>query len=155
MSKLFVEQVVNGNKTIVSEWNDNEQGAKVAFHTLCKNLWNDAPTEKALVQISDESMKEWEGYKEDIDKTGDDPENPGKLIVETVANNNLDVEHISEWVANKAGVKGAMVNYHSKCADLWNDAETITANVKILNEHLDNWMGKSEYISHEVEPTEE
>ena len=197
MSKLFVEQVVNGNKTIVSEWNDNEQGAKVAFHNLCVDLLNDANTDKALVQITDETMNKWNGYREDIDKTdgylaydaeteytkgskvsynnvdyiyindkpgaGIIPTNTdywkvytpnGKLYVLKVSNDNLVIDQITEWIPNNAGKKGALADYHTKCASMWNAPDVITANVKILNENLDTWMQKSEYIYHIVEPEE-
>ena len=156
--KLFVEQIANGNKTIASEWNDNEKGAKVAFHNLCRTLWNDAPTEKALVQISDENLNTWGGYREYIDKTGEDPEKvTGKLFVMKVANGNLDIDNITEWIPNRAGIKGAMVDYHGKCASAWNADDVITGDIKILNEALDNWQNKSDYIFHEqpeLEPSE-
>lgn len=151
MSKLFVEQFANGNKTTVSEWSDNEQGAIIAFHNLCRALWNDAPTTKALVEISDEQFNTFGGFREDIDKTQPEPEVPGKLYVMQVANGNLDVENITEWVANNNGIKGAMVDYHGKCAAMWNDETAISANIKVLNEHLDTWNGKSEYIAHSSE----
>ena len=152
MSKLFVEQVANGNKTIVSEWNDNEQGAIIAFHNRCRLLWNDEPITKALVEISDEQFNTFGGFREDIDKTNPDPEVvTGKLFVMQTANGNLDIEHITEWLPNNAGIKGAMVDYHGKCAAMWNDSSAISANIKIMNEHLDTWNGKSEYIAHPEE----
>ena len=195
MSKLFVEQVANGNPTIVAEYTDNEQGAIVKYHQTCKALWNDAPTTKALVEILNENLNTWGGFREDIDKLIINPpaynanveysegnivsyENTayiyisdtptqgnlptdtnfwsiytpsGKLYVMKVANDNLAIEEITEWIPNNAGIKGAMVDYHSKCVNLWNDPDAITANVMIVNEHLDTWNGKSEYIAHSEE----
>lgn len=52
----------------------------------------------------------------------------------------------------------ALVNFHNRCAALWNAADVITGMVKILDENMDNWQGKMEYITHpepELEPTPE
>lgn len=70
--KLFVTQVQGGNMTTVSEWQDTPQGtqgARVSWHNTCKNLWNDANTETALVEIIDENLNTWGNYREYIDKT--------------------------------------------------------------------------------------
>ena len=66
--KLFVVQNANSNMTIVSEWNDNPNGAKQAFHNTCKNLWADKDTIKATVKILDEQLDCYEGYAESIIK---------------------------------------------------------------------------------------
>ena len=66
--KLFVVQNANSNMTIVSEWNDNPNGAKQAFHNTCKNLWADKDTTKATVKILDEQLDCYEGYVESIIK---------------------------------------------------------------------------------------
>ena len=64
--RLFVCQNTNGNMTIVSEWNDNPNGAKQAFHNTCKNLWADKDTTKATVKILDEQLDKVDKYEEII-----------------------------------------------------------------------------------------
>ena len=64
--KLFVVKVVNGNMTIVSEWTDNEQGARVSFHDTCKSLWNAADVIKATVRILTDQMDCYQGISETI-----------------------------------------------------------------------------------------
>lgn len=56
MAKLFVEKVVNGSAAIVSEWTDNEQGARVSFHDTCKTLWNASDVATARVKILTETL---------------------------------------------------------------------------------------------------
>lgn len=56
MAKLFVEKVVNGSPAIVSEWTDNEQGARVSFHDTCKTLWNASDVITARVKILTETL---------------------------------------------------------------------------------------------------
>lgn len=76
MAKLFVVQNSDSNMTIVSEWNDNPNGAKQAFHNTCKNLWADANTQKATVKILDEQLDNYEGYRESIIKAQEQAEEP-------------------------------------------------------------------------------
>lgn len=64
MSKLAVVDNVNGAFKVESEWTDNEQGALVAFHDRCKNLWNAPDTIKATVKILDEDLNIFEGKVE-------------------------------------------------------------------------------------------
>lgn len=64
--KLFVVKVVNGNINVVSEWTDNEQGAKVSFHDTCKVLWNTPDVYKATVRILTDQMDCYQGYTETI-----------------------------------------------------------------------------------------
>ena len=66
MGKLFVVKVVNGNIAVVSEWNNNEQGAIVSFHDTCKTLWNAADVIKADVRILDAQLDCYQGYSETI-----------------------------------------------------------------------------------------
>ena len=66
MGKLFVVKVVNGNIAVVSEWNNNEQGALVSFHDTCKTLWNASDVVKADVRILDEQLDCYQGYSETI-----------------------------------------------------------------------------------------
>ena len=55
MEKLFVVQTADGNMTIVSEWTDNPNGAKQAFHNQCRMLYSDKDTSSAYVAILDEN----------------------------------------------------------------------------------------------------
>lgn len=66
MGKLFVVQCVNGNMSIVSEWVDNENGAKQAFHNTCKNLWASSDVITGMVAILDTQLDVFQGYKEFI-----------------------------------------------------------------------------------------
>lgn len=66
--KLFVVQIANGSMTIVSEWNDNPNGAKQAFHNQCKNLYADKDTTQAYVAIIDEQLDVYQGFKEFVNK---------------------------------------------------------------------------------------
>ena len=152
--KLYIEQIADGIKTIV-DTKENEQAARLSFHNTCKNLWNDADTQQARVRITDEEFKTYGTWDEVIDKTGEDPENPGKLFVMAVSNGNLMTNLITEWTANKEGIKGAMVDYHGKCAMYLNAPDVEQANVRVANETLDVYDGKSEEIRHEQEPEPE
>lgn len=146
--KLYIEQIADGTKTVVATKED-EQSARISYHNTCKNLWNDADTEVARVRITDEEFKTYGTWEEVIDKTGEDPEEvTGKLFVIAVSNNNLMTELITEWIPNKAGIKGAMVDYHGKCAMYLNASDVIQANVRIANETLDVFNGKAEEIVH-------
>ena len=195
MGKLFVTQLEGGNMTTVSEWQDTPQGAqgaKVSWHNTLKNLWNDAKTNTALVEIIDEDLNTLGKYREYVDKLSKypefDPETEyskgeivaygakdyeyindeastgnlptdtdywkeyvpaGKLFVMEVSNNNLVSKETSEWDPTRAGKKGAMVDYHTKSATLWNSPDVTTATVKILNENLNTFENNSEDISHE------
>ncbi len=64
--KLFVVNVVNGSIAVVSEWTDNEQGACVSFHGICKTLWNANDVVTARVKILTESLDLFEQYDEII-----------------------------------------------------------------------------------------
>jgi len=150
--KLYIEQIADGVKTVVATKED-EQSAKISYHNTCRNLWNDADTQQARVRITDEEFKTYGTWEEIIDKTGEDPEEvTGKLFVMAVSNNNLQLDKITEWIPNKAGVKGAMVDYHGKCAMYLNAPDVEQANVRVANETLDVYNGKAEEIRHEPEP---
>ena len=153
--KLYIEQIADGVKTVVATRED-EQSARISFHNTCKNLWNDADTEVARVRITDEEFKTYGTWEEVIDKTGEDPEEvTGKLFVMAVSNNNLMTNLITEWIPNKAGIKGAMVDYHGKCAMYLNAPDVEQANVRVANETLDVYSGKAEEIVHVQEPEPE
>ena len=47
-------------------------------------------------------------------------------------------------------IQGALVKFHQVCANLWNSAEVITAQVELVNERLETVMGKSENIGHDA-----
>jgi len=64
--KLFVTQVVNGNMSVVSEKNNDPQGAKVAFHNTATTLWNAVDVTEAELKILDEQMNTYEGFDEHI-----------------------------------------------------------------------------------------
>lgn len=64
--KLFVTQVVNGNMTVVSEKNNDPQGAKVAFHSTATSLWNAVDVTEAELKILDEQMNTYEDFDEHI-----------------------------------------------------------------------------------------
>lgn len=68
MEKLFVVQCTGGNMTIVSEWNNNPNGAKQAFHNQCRLLYSDAQTTTAYVAIFDEQLDVYGGFKEFVNK---------------------------------------------------------------------------------------
>lgn len=152
--KLYIEQIADGIKSIV-DTKESEQAARLSFHNTCRNLWNDENTEQARVRITDEQFNTFGTWIEEIDKTGEDPEEvTGKLFVMAVSNNNLMTNLITEWIPNKAGIKGAMVDYHGKCAMYLNAPDVIQANVRVANETLDVFNGKAEEIRHE-QPEEE
>lgn len=152
MSKYFVNQIANGNMTVIAE-TDNLQTGIVSFHTTCKNLWNDANTNKAIVELVDDNFSvvlgygddtytEYGGFREVIDK--DNATVEGNIFVETVMNGSILSDKITEW----GNVKGAMVDYHGKLASYWNAQDVTKARVKILNDNLDVFNGKSELVKH-------
>lgn len=73
-----------------------------------------------------------------------------KYSLITVINGNFKVE--AEFGSN---LKGAIVNFHQKCATLWNADDVETAVVQIVDQNLRIVDGKSETINHPiVEPVE-
>lgn len=52
-------------------------------------------------------------------------------------------------------IEAAKIAFHSFCAALWNDPNTQTAMVKIMDENLDCAEGYMEFIHHEQEQTNE
>lgn len=64
--KYAVIKVVNGNFAISTEHGDNKDGAVVAYHSLCADLWNDASEVTATVSIMDSNLDVVDGYKEYI-----------------------------------------------------------------------------------------
>lgn len=72
MSKLAVIDNVNGVFTVQSEWDNNPQGAIMAFHDRCRILWSASDVVKATVRILDEDLNIFEGKSEII--THEEPE---------------------------------------------------------------------------------
>lgn len=68
MAKLDVVQKVSGNLVIKSTWTDNPNGAKQAFHDVCKLLYSDKDTTSGVVAILDDNLDVFEGFKEYIRK---------------------------------------------------------------------------------------
>ena len=70
--KLFVTQVATTeqgtNMTIVSEWNDNSDGAIMAFHNQARMLRGEASVLSYTVKILDEQMNVYGGYVESYTK---------------------------------------------------------------------------------------
>ena len=66
--KYAIFKCINGNFSTDSEWN-NLDSAIVQFHGVCRALWNDAETEKAMVEIVDEDFNVKPGYYELIQPT--------------------------------------------------------------------------------------
>lgn len=73
-----------------------------------------------------------------------------KYAVVKVVNGNFAIA--SEHNEN---LKGAKVAFHQLCAALENADDVVTAEVKIMDENLDNTEGYKEFIFHGEEPTEE
>ena len=67
-----------------------------------------------------------------------------KYAIVKVTNGNYAID--SEGYTN---LDSAKVQYHGVCRALWNDAETNTACVMIVDENLDTLPGYKEFISHE------
>lgn len=70
--KLFLTQVATNeqgtNMTIVSEWNDNSDGAIMAFHNQARLLRSDANVTSYTVKLLDEQMNVYGGYVESYTK---------------------------------------------------------------------------------------
>lgn len=54
--KYAIIQCVNGNYSIVAEYENNLEGAIVKFHQTCANLWNSKDVARAQVKIVDEFL---------------------------------------------------------------------------------------------------
>ena len=61
-----VIKIVNGTFSIDSEWNENQTGAIVKFHSVCGTLWNEVTVKTATVEIIDNQGDVVQGYKEFI-----------------------------------------------------------------------------------------
>jgi hypothetical protein len=67
-----------------------------------------------------------------------------KYYVVHVSNGALQVDAITEHSTPEA----ALVNFHQRCAALWNEPSVIKATIKILDEQLDCWQSHVEVITH-------
>lgn len=56
----------NGNFSVNSEWTNNEQGAIMDWHDLCRSLWNAPDVISARVKVVDESLNVIGKYDEYI-----------------------------------------------------------------------------------------
>ena len=153
MTKLFVDKISNGNKQTF-EFPDNEQGAKVKYHQLCSTLWGANDVETGTVEIQDENLETFKGYKEKIDKTGEPVEADGKIYLINTVNGSILPNQITEYDNDTAGQYSARVAYHNKLSSYWNTADVYSAFVRIANETLDVWNGCAEAVSHPM-PEEE
>jgi len=73
-----------------------------------------------------------------------------KYAVVKVVNGNFAIS-----TEHGENLKGAKVAFHQLCAALENADDVVTAEVKIMDENLDNVEGYKEFIFHGEEPTEE
>lgn len=64
--KYVLIQCVNGNFSVISEHGDNLKAAKVAFHDICRILWNADDVITGTVAILDEQLNVAEGKIEYI-----------------------------------------------------------------------------------------
>lgn len=64
--KYALIQVSNGNFSVVSEYEDNKQGAFVGFHDRCRILWSAPDVITATVSVVDENLDVVEGKREYI-----------------------------------------------------------------------------------------
>ena len=74
--KYAVTQCVNGNYSIVAEFENNLEGAIVRFHQVCANLWNSQDVASANVRIIDENQNTVMGKSEDIGHDQPEPNEP-------------------------------------------------------------------------------
>lgn len=65
MNIVLIEATQNQTR-IVSEWGNNEIGARVAFHQLAASLWNASEEVNATIKLMDNQLDNYEGVKEYI-----------------------------------------------------------------------------------------
>ena len=59
-------QATKSQTTVVSEWGDNEAGARVAYHQLCASLWNASEAVDCTVKLVDNQLDTFKDVKEFI-----------------------------------------------------------------------------------------
>ena len=69
-----------------------------------------------------------------------------KYAIAKVVNGNFSIH--AEGFTN---IDSAKVNYHGLCQALWNDEDTVSARVGIVDENLDFIPNYKEFISHAQE----
>lgn len=72
--KFAVVSVVNGVFNIDSEWGDNLQGARIAFHNRCSALWNASDVITAVVRLVNRDFLTYLNYVEGIEHPVEDTE---------------------------------------------------------------------------------
>lgn len=65
--KFAVVSVVNGIFNVDSEWGNNLDGARIAFHNRCAALWNEKDVEKAIVRLVNSDFLTYTNYFEGIE----------------------------------------------------------------------------------------
>lgn len=73
MENFAVVSVVNGVFHIDSEWGDNLQGARIAFHQRCANLWNASEVAEAVVRLVNKDFVTYTNYYEGISHPQEEP----------------------------------------------------------------------------------
>ena len=68
-----VVSVVNGVFNIDSEWGDNLQGARVAYHQRCATLWNAMDVVEAVVRLVNKDFVTYTNYFEGISHPQEEP----------------------------------------------------------------------------------
>ena len=66
MEKFAVVSIVNGIFKIDSEWENNLDGARVAFHQRCAALWNAQDVVSAVVRLVNSDFLTYTNYEEHI-----------------------------------------------------------------------------------------
>lgn len=67
MNAFAVVKVVNGNYTVESEWPEDQLNqARMNFHEVCKNLWNEQTVKTAVVRLVDRNFLTFTNYVEEI-----------------------------------------------------------------------------------------
>jgi len=72
--KYAIIQCVNGNYSVVAEYDNNLEGAIVRFHQVCANLWNTQEVVSAQVKIVNEYLETVMGKSENIGHDTDSEE---------------------------------------------------------------------------------
>lgn len=67
MNKFAIVSVVNGTFSIDSEWGDNLEGARVAFHNRAAALWNAKDIKTAVVRLVNKDFLTYTNYVEEIE----------------------------------------------------------------------------------------
>ena len=67
MNAFAVVTVINGHYEVKSEWaEDKLDKARMAFHEMCRNLWNAPDVASAVVRLVDRNFQTFTNYVEFI-----------------------------------------------------------------------------------------